>query len=263
MTDYLIANYVQVTDAEYKQQELLMFQNNPLIEALPPVMSVGEYFDLIEHYPPYSPKQRESDTETRLLAINKLRQFFSPLSIHHQLSRNLSHLIRMGYVNRNPANVKFWQQVNDPVEAVEQSLLKPNRQSIRNNSLAMGFTGYSGMGKSTALRETLSLSYPQVIRHNAYKGIPFAHLQVTWMMIDCPSDGERKQICHRILKNFDDLLGTSYLDHYGEHGRASVSSLITSIARLAQAHGLGMLVIDEIQRLNSAKRGWAERMCKP
>lgn len=46
-----------------------------------------------------------------------------------------------------------------------------------------------------------------------------------------------------------------------DHGRsASQENLIQAMARVASIHSLGLLVIDEIQALNQAKSGGAERM---
>jgi hypothetical protein len=56
----------------------------------------------------------------------------------------------------------------------------------------------------------------------------------------------------------DNILETSYERNYATGRRTD--ELLLKMARVAANHGLGVLVIDEIQRLSYAKSGGAEKM---
>src|SRR6185503_2698245 len=56
----------------------------------------------------------------------------------------------------------------------------------------------------------------------------------------------------------DDILDTGYEKNYTTGRRTD--ELLLQMARVAANHGLGVLVIDEIQRLSYAKSGGAEKM---
>lgn len=60
-----------------------------------------------------------------------------------------------------------------------------------------------------------------------------------------------------LLQAVDNLIGTAYFKKY-ENARPSV--IIEAISRVAANHHLGLLVIDEIQRLSSARSGGHEKM---
>jgi hypothetical protein len=62
------------------------------------------------------------------------------------------------------------------------------------------------------------------------------------------------------LAGLDSVLGTNYLKQFGRDGRASKNDMMPHIARLASIHTLGMLVIDEIQRISKAKSGGVGEM---
>lgn len=92
--------------------------------------------------------------------------------------------------------------------------------------------------------------YPQRILHTE----PFSLVQITWLKLDCPSQGSPKQLCINFFSAVDRLVGTAYFNFYGSR-RASVDEMMVHMAQVANLHALGTLVIDEIQHLNKAKIG--------
>ena len=59
---------------------------------------------------------------------------------------------------------------------------------------------------------------------------------------------------------FDRITGENTFHKFAAGGRATTDQMIPQMAMLAQRHGLGLLVIDEIQNLSAAKSGGAQRM---
>jgi hypothetical protein len=122
--------------------------------------------------------------------------------------------------------------------------------------------GIPGTGKTTAIEEILQAIYPQVISHQSYDGRQLSVSQVVWLMIGCPYDGSIRGLCMSFFQALDNALqqnpAKGYLRLYGK-GKRSVDELTLDMATLAGIHGLGVLVVDEVQHLSTAGIG-RERM---
>ena len=192
----------------------------------------------------------------RLHLAQNVLHFFQPLPIHLDLEARFSRLIRGGYQFRNPIQIDFWKNSFSAFSAFDNNEFPPNYMYTS----AYGFTiiGISGIGKTTAISAILSL-YPQVIIHSCYKNKNFTHSQIVWLKLDCPFDGSIKGLCLNFFQAVDEILKTNYSKNYVS-SRRTVDELIPSMARVASLHCIGVLVIDEIQHLNEAKSGGANKM---
>jgi len=101
--------------------------------------------------------------------------------------------------------------------------------------------------------------YPQCITHLKYNGQPFYVKQLVWMKLDCPFDGSIKGLCLNFFGEADRLLGSEYSKAFVP-ARNTVDAMLPRMAQVASTHGLGLLVIDEIQHLSMAKSGGSEKM---
>jgi AAA domain len=97
-------------------------------------------------------------------------------------------------------------------------------------TLGTAIVGPIGIGKSLAVDNTLKL-YPQVVQHTSYRGD---------------------------FHSVDRKLGTSYARLYV--GSKTAIEMMPHIATVGVFHGLGCLIIDEIQHLKSAPSGGIEVM---
>jgi len=242
-----------VEQATYLDPIIPNYQGNPLIEALPPILTQDAAAEYLSVYPDYDKEHRSMPAYLRLHLIQNTLQFFAPLPIHFDLEQRFSRMIRLGYQARNPAIIGFWGDVQARVQS-----LGTVRQSPR--STATGFTiiGISGVGKTTSIEAILSL-YPQVILHNRYRDHDFSFTQIVWLKLDCPFYGSIKGLCLNFFQAVDDLLGTRYYDNYAS-GRKTVDELLPRMALVASLHSIGVLVIDEIQHLSQAKSGGSSKM---
>jgi hypothetical protein len=64
----------------------------------------------------------------------------------------------------------------------------------------------------------------------------------------------------QLFQAVDDILGTSYYKHYANNGRKTVNELMPYVALAASNVHLGVLVIDEIQRLTKLNVGGYEKI---
>lgn len=248
-------------DAIYREPEIPEYCNNPMIEALPPIWDETEVTEELSYFPPYHSNMRNSPNHIRHHLIQNSLRFFSPLDIHIDLERRFSCLIRVGYRDRNPSEGSFWKEINKRIDLIEKSNRSQYKRKRKYRSTAAtGFTlvGISGIGKSQTIEQILR-TYPQVIFHNKYKKKNFTYIQLVWLKLDCPFDGSIRGLCYNFFQTIDNLLETKYFSEYAEKAR-NVNEMIPNMARVAANHCIGVLVIDEIQRLSKAKSGGAEEM---
>lgn len=102
--------------------------------------------------------------------------------------------------------------------------------------------------------------YPQVIYHSFYRDQNFTWTQVPWLKLECPFDGSTRGLCFEFFQVLDMVLGTNHYQNYARRGRATVDEMFPSMARVGWDHSIGVLVIDEIQRLSEANSGGARKM---
>lgn len=243
-------------NASYREQQVPRYKGNPLIEALPDILSAEDATKLLAYYPPRDPHARELPAEIRLHLLLDALHFFEPLHFHIDYEQRISRLIRDGYVGRDPMAKDHWPDMDRRVESILEAGGIPMCSS---NVNGFAMLGIPGVGKTT-VNERVLLTYPQVINHQSYHGRPFHRIQVVWLKITCPHDGSIKALCLQFFAEIDGLLQTTYYRDYAGGGRRTVDELVQAMARVAAMHCLGLLVIDEIQHLNQAKSGGAERM---
>jgi hypothetical protein len=95
--------------------------------------------------------------------------------------------------------------------------------------------------------------YPQVVIHSNYEDRSFTRSQVVWLNLQCPSDGSIKTVCANFFHAMDAAHSslrtqTNYTLDFVK-SRSTVRTLVPSMARVAAQHGLGLLVLDEVQDL--------------
>lgn len=252
----------KVKDAIYCQQQIPNYIGNPLIEALPRILTTKEAMKKLAYYPAYNESMRGWTDEQRFHLLEDIVRFFTPLNIHVDLERRISRVIRTGYIERNPLKTKFWKKNSKRVKNVIKDFISQygddNDDFYSTSAYGFNIVGISGIGKSLAVGRNLRL-YPQVIHHSRYNEQNFTFSQVVWLKIDCPFDGGLKGLCINFFQTVDSILGTSYHENYASRSR-NIDEMLPYMALVAANHGIGVLVIDEIQRLSLAKSGGVEKM---
>lgn len=242
--------------AEYISQDIIEFQNNPFIEALPPLSDFRSLGAKLTVRPPYSKTERFLPDEIRLMLTQRIVQFHQPSDIDIDLASRLARCIRWGYINRNPFSSIYAAHLADGyVEASARTGINYTG-SYHANTYGFAIIGVSGIGKTITVERILSL-YPQVVEHTEYNGIPLITKQVVWLKIDCPCDGTLKGLCSEFFRELDRLLGTDYLTLYNRR-RTTLDRMLSAIAQLVYVHNVGLVIFDELQNLGAASKGASE-----
>jgi len=249
----------QPQTAKYLPQIVEDYKGNPLIEALPPVYLHGEAARLMAFDPGYNEAERELDAQYRAHSVWRLFRYFQPLVAHLDIEQRISMAIRQGYISRNPVTPNYAARLAQGADAVRN-----NSQHLSDyytgNATSVGFTviGLSGVGKTTGIQRVLSM-YPQTIQHTQYNGESLYLNQLVWAKLDCPFDGAIKGLCFDFFAYVDRVLGTDYSRKFSV-SRMTVDAALPRMAQVANAHCLGLIVIDEIQHLSQAKSGGQAKM---
>lgn len=238
--------------ANYSAQELPVFRNNPLIEALPRTFSPQEATEYLLQLPPYPDESVEMSQVARLQMTETAREFFVPNGKHLTVYYAITNMILRGYVRRNPVLWQYWNRAHLSIDSFIDAIKKKPFPISRARGLSI--VGSGGVGKSTTVEKILQ-SLPQVITHVLYKGSDFIMRQLVWVKLDCPRIGSLRELCINFFRAVDEILGSQYEKRYAGNSHRSLEALIVGMARVATNHCLGVLVIDEIQDLSEARSG--------
>jgi hypothetical protein len=112
------------------------------------------------------------------------------------------------------------------------------------------------MGKTTLIKSILNL-YPQVIYHRCYQGTKLYIPQIVFIKISIPHDGLLSGLCLEFFRAVDKILGTDYM---AQHSGARIDLMLKKMEEIAANYFIGIIVIDELQNLNLAKSGGAQKV---
>lgn len=238
----------QARVAEYYEQDILEYRNNPFIEALGPILSQQEVIDKLSVYPPYNNEERFLEDHKRVHFIQRLLHYFQPMPIHLEIQSSIDRLLRAGYISRNPFSKAYAKGYIDNWKNIQNGTFD---HSAIQTGQTMTIIGVSGVGKSRTLQRIFdNNTIPQVICHTSYKNQPLNQYQVTYLKIETPFDGSVKTIIYDFMYQFDLLMGTDYFKRYA-NSRLSTSQLMPIMAQIAK--GVGCIIIDELQYLKEVK----------
>lgn len=241
--------------AAYRDTGVHAYQGNPFIEALPPLQDLTDAALSLRTTAGFGAGDKAQSRSVRAHNICRIiDDFFQPLGVHMLLSERISLMIRGGYVGRNPKTGDFQRHLQNGYERVQTGDLSGFRfEEAKSTAQSLLLIGCSGSGKTTSLQRILG-TYPQVIYHSDLN-----LEQVVYLKIDCSHNGSLKEICLNFFRALDKALGSNYEKRYAMK-RHGIETLLAVMAQIANAHALGLLVIDEIQHLSRSRSGGSQEM---
>lgn len=237
----------QFIHAFYHEQVIKEYEGNPLIEALPPILSKQEVVEKLCYYPHFDESERQLDSQYRFHIIQRLFSLFQVLPFHIDLESRLSRLLRQGYIGRNPFSPTYASSLIQGHENIQNQV----DQGWFNHSIPRGLTiiGPSGTGKSTAIAKIFD-QLPQIIKHSSYRGKDFLFTQLVFLRLECSHDASVKGLVNQFFITVDGLLGTNYFEKFGRSNKLSVNTLMPIMTQIINSVGAGILCIDEVQHLS-------------
>ena len=102
----------RIIAAEYNDSLIPDYQNNPLIEALPPIWVKEQAIDMLQGYPDSQEAYRQCPPELRLHLIRNVTKSFEIIPINIDLEQRISSMLRPGYEARNPRLHGYYFDIN-------------------------------------------------------------------------------------------------------------------------------------------------------
>lgn len=225
-------------------------RGNPFIEALPIWREETEIAELISFFPTADFSDLESKPQTERRAMLKtLDRLYIPNEAATGVAGAMDELIRNAYIARNPLRVEAIAETYDSQDLV-------HAQGAHDSPIAgmILLEGSSGMGKTRLVRILLS-RYPRSIVHTKYKNRTLHRTQVVWVSVEAPVGGTLKSLLLQMLAEIDDAAElTNTPQSYAEEFKgANIPRLIKAVGDAAKAHNLGIMHIDDLQRITELR----------
>ncbi|WP_075793898.1 ATP-binding protein [Massilia putida] len=239
--------------AAYSEQRIAEYRDNPLIEALPNILSEKEAAYAMMLRPCIQAEERAMATEERWHLLARLKYVVVPRLIFYDVERTMSRLLRAGYVVRNPLAVTTWRTIYNAQDSRQLSNFDTQLMSCESQ---MFIVGLSGSGKTTCADAVLRTYPQQVIHHDRWKDRHLPITQLVWLKVTCPKNGSISSFCREFARQVDLALSTEgKYEALFSKSRMREDMLEGAMRQIAASHFLGILIIDEIQRLSLSKTG--------
>ena len=238
--------------ADYKKTGIERYDDNPFIEALPPILEPKDVSAILKGKVRFAESDKNATATIRShMLVGLMSDFFQPINRHIELEKRLSMMLRTGYVGRNIEDGNLAKKLQQGYQHVKDGELSTFRyQENESTATSLAFIGCSGSGKTTTINRILG-TYPQCIYHPQHN-----FTQIVYLKIDCPHDGSLKSLCLHFFRAIDKVLDTNYEKKYGQK-RHSVETLLPIMAQLANFHAIGLLGVSTEFGKNSTLRNFA------
>lgn len=240
--------------AQYRVPEEIEFRDNPLICALPPLVDLERFDQLMEYNPPY-PEYFDS-IESGMIAIGRLRELIVPNAQYRDVYQQFYRQIVQSYNARNPMQMDqagFTYEIGDPTISIEELNEKYGVDPCTFDVSIPGslISGLSGVGKTRLVRRILSRMFPSVIIHNRSD---FDDFQIVYLIVELPNSGDQRALLENILLAIDDALESLQEPQYrGKLEGIKEIDLLRMVQCAFSKYHVGMLVVDEIQNIIVAR----------
>lgn len=246
--------------ARYIHQDEITFKGNALIEALPPMKSEKELYNLLSNPPIFYEEERNLNNDQRIIAATRLLHCLIPLTNNVDVYRNLGIVIRRGYATKNIERAEYiagMRKLANTFKMKGKDNINIGKFAVFNedfyNNGGLLLVGKSGCGKSSAIGAAIA-QYPKSITHISMEPDKALFVQIPIVNIICSVNGSVRGLCDNFFSEVDKIAGTSYNDSYNK-GANNTDALITAVKLISMIHGVGAIVVDEIEQLNGVKTG--------
>lgn len=246
--------YKRRMNAVYTTPSLPDYEGNPFIEALPPLLEPTELYRKLYSPIKYSDEERELSKSQRIQLLSRLKQFFIPNNEHVELYNKIYTALTDGYKDKNPFNPENVRRkcnirrkyFNRDVDISKFYIDEDIDDNIYTTSSGLCIFGISGSGKTVSTNKILNL-FPQFVKHTEYNGHSLIEKQISYIKLECPTDGTIKSLCNAFFNKLDEIIDNAqYFKNFGGERRGT---MVQNMPNAAINENIGLIVIDEIQHL--------------
>ncbi len=235
--------------AKYRCVNASRQKNNDYIAALPAMPTDELIQQAMTSLPPFCAADRGLAASERILLLNTLDDVFFATTRHVRFVRAALRLMNQGYAARRSetpsSTTGRLQELYDQMQS-GGTMLRQFREH-RGNQFSMSLCGASGVGKSFSMKRLLDLLPPAIYHKETSKW------QLPFLLIEMAYDGESVHtLASVIFDALDELLpGENYAHNYMHVVKMNANQRVIEALKLARKHGVGMILIDEVQNQRS------------
>ncbi|MDQ1812862.1 ATP-binding protein [Massilia sp. CCM 9210] len=224
--------------------------DNPFLEPLEAYLSTDGLEPRLANWPLAGVDVKHLDIQARHDLLDRLQdQMFEPTLTALDTTSRLYRMIRRGYTARNPTSVSSRQHTMGLARCAGKEI--DQLPWLPSYAKGMRASGVTGLGKSYEILRALSLIPPRIV-HGKSKSADWTHMvQAPWLYVAMSHDGSLGGLLLQILTALDVAIGTSYARERGITGLSN-EKLAVHAGIILINHGVGVLVIDELQGRNFA-----------
>ncbi|MEH2136714.1 hypothetical protein [Nostoc sp.] len=129
--------------AKYIDQKLPEYNANPLIQALPPILSADEFIDKVTRTPDFDDEERNLEARYRFHCIERLSRYFDPQNKTVELQKRICALIMTGYLARNVLKPEYAIEskgIHYYAASLDNCLVVTDIKNLANQTLKTLFT---------------------------------------------------------------------------------------------------------------------------
>lgn len=178
--------------------------------------------------------------------LRKLTELHIPAPKIFELYEKFVILTLESYALNNPMSADTVRLQMEAATSAKNDQMMSSSISSRTTAPSVLVYGHSGTGKTTLIRQALSLM-PQVVEHDSYNGKVFKQEQLVWLSFDLPSTASTKGLALNFFQAVDEALGTEYYLHWKDKSHRTVERHLGEIQVIALTHHIGIVHIDELQ----------------
>lgn len=224
------------------------YENNPLISALQQNWDDDLIGDAMSWWPDHDASCHTCEASVRTEMAMQLQDGFETMPQHAIIMTAILSAMRRCYLGRDVFVHGHTERIIARAKPTDGR--RPHGVRIAGTANSMLIYGLPGMGK-TALVTHLSALVPQVIDHTQFQGRPWPCRQVTYLRVAIQQNWTDKALAQAILQEFDRVAGTNYTEELKRKGNVSSYAYLMQFNLAANNHGLGVLILDEVQLLKS------------
>jgi hypothetical protein len=227
-----------LNSTKYTEFENLLFEGNPFISAIQPSVLTEEALCGALNKRIYMASGfAEGTKQDKELALEKSSFVIPPQG--YAIYIRIIQLIRMGYLNRNPATNDYDKYLH------EAGLEAPMPENLNDSGTSMLFRGPSGVGK-TQLTNRLLSTLPSVVTHDSSQLTGHRSIkQVLWVKIDMEVVGTRAGLITAIAEELDKRLQIRFAPRIDK--LKHLTNKRHALIKYCRMACLGLLVIDDAQ----------------
>ena len=236
------------------RKSLMPSDGNPFLMQIEQYLETENIDQRLAHWPLSGIDVVSLSVQERLDLLDRMQEeMFEPTLNSTDIATRLYRLIRRGYLARDPRQPSVRRFTMELASHAGKEIT--TLRWFATYAKGMRISGITGVGKSYDIVRALK-ALPQRIDHGRCDAAGWNHMtQAVWLYVAMSHDGSLGGLMLQILRALDEAIGTSYSQDRNLI-RLSNEKLAVHIGIIFLNHGVGVLVIDELQHRNfSGARG--------